>query len=111
VGDGKAGHHLLPLEAIADPRTSQIVEAAARGGFSMNGANNGILLSQLFHRGGHPRTIERMIRKVSGLNGTDSEIAAGLNSIVNAERDFLARIESTRLAAIEAGSRGRIYVK
>jgi hypothetical protein len=42
VGDGKAGHHLLPLEAISDSRTASIVESAARGGFSMNGEKKGV---------------------------------------------------------------------
>ncbi len=108
VGDGKAGHHLLPLEAISDSRTAGIVEAAARGGFSMNGSNNGVLLSQLFHRGGHPKAIERMIRKVSGLSGSDSQIATNLQAILDAERTFLQRIEATRL---DQTGRGRIFLK
>ena len=110
VGDGKAGHHLLPLEAISDPRTANIVGAAARGGFSINGANNGVLLSQLVHRGGHPKAIERMIRKVSGLSGTDVQIATNLQGILDVERTFLQTIEASRLAAAQAG-RGRIFVK
>jgi len=110
VGDGKAGHHLLPLEAISDPRTANIVGAAARGGFSINGANNGVLLSQLVHRGGHPKAIERMIRKVSGLSGTDVQIATNLQGILDVERTFLQTIEASRLAAAQAG-RGRIFLK
>ncbi|MDP1798988.1 MAG: RHS repeat-associated core domain-containing protein, partial [Planctomycetaceae bacterium] len=111
VGDAKAGHHLVPLEAISDPRTSYIIEAAARGGFSMNGSNNGVLLSQLFHRGGHPKTVERMLRKISYLSGDDAEIAQALQQMVNIERDFLKRIESSRVTSYLAGSRGRIYLK
>ena len=101
---------MLPLEAISDSRTASIFEAAARGGFSMNGSNNGVLLSQLFHRGGHPKAIERMNRKVSGLSGNDAQIATNLQSILDAERTFLPRIEASRLAADQAG-RGRIFLK
>jgi hypothetical protein len=76
----------------------------------MNGSNNGVLLSQLFHRGGHPKAIERMIRKVAGLSGSDSQIATRLQSVLDAERTFLLRIEASRLAAAQAG-RGRIFLK
>ncbi|MEZ6137639.1 MAG: AHH domain-containing protein [Pirellulaceae bacterium] len=111
VGDGKAAHHIVPLDAITNARTSSIVEAAARGGFSMNGANNGVLLSQLFHRGGHDKTIERMLRKIEKLKGSDKHIAGRLQTIVDAERTFLSQIETTRLAATQAGLRGRIHMK
>ena len=84
--------------------------AAARGGFSISGANNGVLLSQLVHRGGHPKAIERMIRKVSGLSGTDVQIATNLQGILDVERTFLQTIEASRLAAAQAG-RCRIFLK
>ncbi len=54
--------------------------------------------------------IERMIRKVSTLSGTDTQIATGLQSILDTERKFLQRIEASRLAAAQAG-RGRIFLK
>ncbi|MEL7498755.1 MAG: polymorphic toxin-type HINT domain-containing protein [Planctomycetota bacterium] len=113
VGDGRAAHHILSLDAITDASTSSVVQAAARGGFNINGANNGLLLSQRFHRGGHPLAIKRFNRKVAELGGqglSDVQIANRLQSLVDTERSFLQRIEALRLAA-EANGRTRIFLK
>ncbi len=51
-GTGLIAHHLIPLEALTDFRV--LMEGAAKGGFNINGANNGIPLFPKHHIGGHP---------------------------------------------------------
>jgi hypothetical protein len=100
----------MRLQILQLPR---VVQAAARGGFNINGANNGILLSQRFHRGGHPLFIKRFNRKVAGLGGqglSDVQLASRLQSFVDAERTFLQRIEAIRLTA-ETNGRTRIFLR
>lgn len=61
-GTGKIAHHLVPLEAIKAER--QLMEKAALGGFNINGANNGILLTRTQHIGGHPQYNAIVIRRL-----------------------------------------------
>ncbi len=113
VGDGQAGHHIVPLEAIDDARTSELLAAAASGGFNINGANNGVLLDRLFHSGGHPLFNERMIQSIAEIDESleDAEVASQLQAIVDSQRTFLLSVQSTRLQAFQSGLRGRIYLK
>ncbi len=52
-GTGKIAHHLIPLEALG--KHNSLLQKAARGGFNMNGCNNGVLLGVVDHIGGHPQ--------------------------------------------------------
>lgn len=52
-GTGLVAHHLIPLESLAKVR--DLMTRAARGGFDINGAGNGALLTQwVEHWGSHP---------------------------------------------------------
>ena len=52
-GTGLVAHHLIPLEAITKFR--DLMTRAARGGFDINGAGNGVLLENwIEHWGSHP---------------------------------------------------------
>jgi len=52
-GTGLVAHHLIPLESLAKFR--DLMTRAARGGFDINGAGNGALLTQwVEHSGSHP---------------------------------------------------------
>jgi hypothetical protein len=52
-GTGLVAHHLIPLESLTNFR--DLMTRAARGGFDINGAGNGALLTQwVEHWGSHP---------------------------------------------------------
>ncbi|WNO10287.1 AHH domain-containing protein [Teredinibacter sp. KSP-S5-2] len=51
-GSWKVAHHVIPLEAIK--RFPELMKKAAKGGFNINGKNNGALLGRADHIGGHP---------------------------------------------------------
>ena len=98
IGAGMVAHHIIPLEAITKFRT--LVERAARGGFNINGCNNGILLKgarfgeAIEHFGGHPEynrvildEIGRLARKMGNL--TDEQIAQRLQGIADKMRQAI----------------------
>lgn len=99
------------MEAIVDARTSDVIKSAAKGGFNINGANNGVLLDHAFHSGAHPKYIERVLKKISELDElSNSETSRRLQLLVDNERLFLQKIEQLRLAALQAG-RNRVFLK
>ncbi|MCC6148988.1 MAG: AHH domain-containing protein [Planctomycetes bacterium] len=113
-GDNLDAHHLIPLEAIDDPRTANILQRAARGGFDMNGANNGVLLDDLFHSGPHPLATRRIMRQLTGLNiggMSDARIAQQVQAIANKERALLLSVQSGRVTRFNAGTRGSIKIR
>ncbi|MEZ6063469.1 MAG: AHH domain-containing protein [Planctomycetaceae bacterium] len=75
AGTGKIAHHLIPLEAITKHRA--LLDKAAKGGFNINGKNNGILLRQAInHIDNHPIYNRDVIRHLDSvpknLNPTDT---------------------------------------
>lgn len=87
---------------------------AARGGFNINGRNNGILLDQRFHSGGHPMFNERMLRGIEAIGrrgGTDIDIARQVQSLVDSQQVLLQRIQQIRIPKLETGARTRIFIR
>jgi hypothetical protein len=75
------------------------VQRAARGGFNMNGANNGIRLQLTQHLGSHPKYNAAVTRKLnnilrSNLNISDTGAARLLQSYVDQLRIGLNRSSS-----------------
>jgi hypothetical protein len=60
---GGQAHHIIPFEM----RSHDLVQRAARGGFNMNGANNGIRLDLEQHLGSHPRYNAAVSKKLDDI--------------------------------------------
>jgi hypothetical protein len=76
------------------------VQAAARGGFNINGANNGINLELRVHPQGarHPRyndAVEGLLDNLATRNLTDAQAAAEVQAIVDRLRPGLDRLNQT----------------
>jgi len=65
--DGHAAHHLLPWEGRYLESTRRAYEAAARGGWNINGAENGMLLPQRYHKDDHPIYSGRVLDHIESL--------------------------------------------
>jgi hypothetical protein len=86
-------HHIITWETKGEP----VVQAAARGGFNINGANNGVNLQLRVHpQGGrHPRynnAIEKLVDKLNARNLTDAEAATEVQAIADRLRPGLERL-------------------
>jgi len=85
-GEGQA-HHVIPWETRTDP----FMESAARGGFNINGPENGIRLESGQHMGSHPRynaAIQQKLERLGAQYGgtlTDAQAAEVL-------RDYAAQV-------------------
>jgi RHS repeat-associated protein len=89
-------HHIIPWEAKDLP----VVQAAARGGFNINGANNGVNLSLTVHPQGarHPRYNDAVMRQLEALgrrNLTKKEAAAEVQAIADRLRPGLQRLNQS----------------
>jgi hypothetical protein len=89
-------HHIIPWEMT----DHDVVQAAARGGFNFNGANNGINLQLRVHPQGprHPRyngAVEGLLDNLATRNLTDSQAAAAVQAIVDRLRPGLGRLNQT----------------
>ena len=62
-GSGGQAHHIIPYES----RNHEVLQRAARGGFNMNGANNGIRLDLTQHLGSHPRYNAAVSRRLDAI--------------------------------------------
>ncbi|HET7229002.1 MAG TPA: DUF4157 domain-containing protein [Longimicrobium sp.] len=62
-GDGRQAHHVLPLETRGDP----IVKLAESKGFSFNGLDNGVCLTETVHYGSHPNYTKRVQAMLAAL--------------------------------------------
>jgi hypothetical protein len=90
-------HHIITWEMKDHP----VVQAAARGGFNINGANNGINLPLTVHPQGarHPRynaAIGQLLDNLKSLNLTDVETAVEVQTLVDRLRPGLSRLIQTR---------------
>ena len=77
---GKLAHHIIPLETLK--KYKDLMLRAARGGFDMNGCNNGISLLPSQHVGGHPKYNKSVLDELRRIQGTarrnkssDNEVA------------------------------------
>src|SRR5262249_13429214 len=75
----RAGHHVIPW-ALRNGETGPTIEAAARGGFAMNGSNNGLELS-------HPHTASPFDhpRYTGALRGLVQRLPSGLSDAQTAD--------------------------
>jgi hypothetical protein len=86
-------HHIIPLQ-MSDHK---VVQAAARGGFNINGANNGINLQLSIHPQGarHPRynaAVSRLLDNLLKRQLTDAEAALEVQTIADRLRPGLDRL-------------------
>ena len=88
---GQISHHIIPLESLK--RHGDLMERAARGGFNINGANNGINLFRYDHIGGHPiynneifEELERIGDFAKKYNMSDGDIARKIQEASNKMR-------------------------
>jgi hypothetical protein len=93
-------HHIIPWEAGQDPVIRPLLEAAGRGGFNINGANNGVNLTLQVHPQGarHPRYNEAVMRQLRDLaqrNLTDAQAAAEVQAIADRLRPGLQRLNQS----------------
>ncbi|MEJ7595477.1 MAG: RHS repeat-associated core domain-containing protein, partial [Planctomycetaceae bacterium] len=94
-GTGGQAHHIVPF----DSRSHDLVQRAARGGFNMNGANNGIRLDLTQHLGSHPRYNAAITKKLNEILSaapgiSDSDAAKALQAYVEQLRAGLERSTS-----------------
>ena len=94
-GTGLVAHHLIPLESLA--QFKDLMTRAARGGFDINGAENGALLRNLVeHWGSHPgynKAVMDQLRRISDLvrqqKLADGDVAALLQNTADILRAAL----------------------
>jgi hypothetical protein len=89
-------HHIIPLQTSDHP----VVQAAARGGFNMNGANNGTNLAFRVHPQGsrHPRynaAVRTLLDNLAARNLTDIQAAAEVQAISDRLRPGLDRLNQS----------------
>lgn len=87
TGDGLDAHHIIPLEAIsAHP---ELMRLAAEGGFNINGANSGMLLTPEQHNlsvfENHHQYNQHVLGQLAqiDLNQTPAQIAAQVQAIAS----------------------------
>lgn len=91
-GEGQA-HHVIPWETRTDP----FMKSAARGGFNINGPENGIRLESGQHMGSHPRynaAIQQKLERLGARYGstlTDAEAAEVLREYAGQVKNGLMR--------------------
>jgi hypothetical protein len=84
ANDKLSAHHIIPWEFNDHP----VVEAAARGGFNMNGVENGVLLSRDVHPQGfkHPQysmEVETLLDDLHTINISDTQTANVLRAVTD----------------------------
>jgi hypothetical protein len=99
-GTGKVAHHLIPLEA--QQTFGDILERGRRGGFDINGANNGRLVDPADHIGGHPKYSKAVLDELGRI---EDQIRAGRLSDGDVA-DLLQNAADTLGNAIDNGTFG-----
>lgn len=94
AAEGQA-HHIIPWEL----RENELVKRAAKGGFNINGAENGIRLGPEVHLGSHPKYNEAVAAKLNSILDTNpnispEEAAEAVRSYADQLRAGLKRTES-----------------
>lgn len=97
VKPDQAAHHIIPWEA----KKLEIVQRAARGGFNINGANNGMPLKRVQpdpqHYGSHPNYNRDVLNSLSQIfeanpNMSDIEAAAIVQFYADQLREKLSKL-------------------
>jgi len=68
---GAVAHHVIPWEARSHP----LVQKAAKGGFNMNGSNNGVSLGPDQHWTSHPHYNEAVLSKLDNIMAANPNIS------------------------------------
>lgn len=95
LGTGKVAHHLIPLEAIG--KFKDLMQRAARGGFNINGKNNGIaLIKDIEHFGGHPTYNQTVLEQLALIKSraaqlSDCEIAELMQGVADKLREAITK--------------------
>jgi YD repeat-containing protein len=94
AGTGVNGqaHHIIPWESRSNP----LVEAAARGGWGINDAENGIRLAATQHLGSHPKynnAVEAMLNRIASKHPgySDADAARIVGEYADVLRGGLSR--------------------
>ena len=86
AGVDRYAHHLIPLELAKERDTGRILAKAAKGGFNINGVDNGKFFETWDHPGSHPGYTEYVRRSID-LNVrpgmTDEQVAASLRGVAS----------------------------
>jgi RHS repeat-associated protein len=79
-GDPRVAHHLIPVGVADHP----VVQSAIRGGFKVNGAENGMVVTR--QAGGHPEyndSVRALLDPISELGLSDRETADAVRNIAS----------------------------
>ncbi len=103
VGDSRIAHHIIPL----GKQDHELLQRAAKAGFDMNTATNGIPLTALQHSGSHQiysdRVAARMTQKLQELGSNHSPAAAktALESVITEIRNWISNHSHTDINNIQ----------
>lgn len=103
VGDSRIAHHIIPL----GKQDHELLQRAAKAGFDMNTATNGIPLSTLQHNGNHQiysnRVAARMTEKLQelGTNNSPQAAKAALESVITEIRNWISNHPHTNINNIQ----------
>jgi hypothetical protein len=91
-GSGEQVHHIIPWET----RSHELIQRAARGGFNINGARNGIRLGTEQHLGPHKKYNDAVVKKLDQIwelnrNISDIDAAAAIEAFADQLRAGLNR--------------------
>ncbi|MGC3967434.1 MAG: polymorphic toxin-type HINT domain-containing protein [Pirellulales bacterium] len=90
VSPGQQAHHIIPWEL----RNHSVIKRAAKEGFGINSADNGILLDTTVHLGSHPKlsaAIQSKLDSISAMGLSDADATAELRSYVSRLRAGLSK--------------------
>ncbi len=79
-GDPRVAHHLIPVGVADHP----VVQSAIRGGFKVNGAENGMAVTA--QAGGHPQyndSVRALLDPISELGLSDREVADAVRNLAS----------------------------
>jgi len=92
----RVAHHIIPLEALK--KYPELMRKAARGGFDINGINNGFAILKQLHPENHPWYNERAMNALREIvedsryaQMNDAEIAAKIQGLADHARDWLSK--------------------
>ena len=97
-GSGGQVHHIIAWEA----RGHELIQRAARGGFNINGANNGIRLPITQHLGSHRKLNQAVTAKLDGILGANQNI-----SNVDAARVVQGYVDQIRAGLMRSSNKLR----
>jgi len=103
VGDPRIAHHIIPMAKQDNP----LLQRAAKEGFDMNTATNGIPLNTLQHSGNHQIYSDKVnarmtvVNNLLGSNPAPGAAKAALESVINEIRTWIATHPNTDINNIQ----------